>query len=330
MQSQAQISAGTIKSSVYISPFKKGMAEKLKKAKTIFVLPLEHSIEEYKTVLDEAWTVNEFEVVSVQNFNPMEYVNGNYLIASAVSVILKSGDQLSTKERIVNFIPFLSFYIYDGPTFRKKYKKLSPKARKNRKESLLRQTSQTFIHLYFSPKIEVWQKALLDTDGVVNALYEKGNLYNFGLGMFYNNAKKVNDIIESGKYTDVKSGHIGSELKDLQSETLYIPESSFDQFKRPIGKLPFLEQTEGEGINKMMEAYEGKYLVISDDELNEKILSEEKIYYMKYTRMVNRKILEVIDSSNGSSVFRYNKAGLKINLSKKMISHLNKMVKKQK
>lgn len=322
----AQISIGKLNSLTSVKDFEEDDLKKLKSSTTVFLLPETNSVEDYTTILNEVWTFNEFQVVDIESYDPADYRTGEHIVASIE--VLSIIDQ--STGRLMGFTPYLAFKYFNRSEFKKKYSKLSPKAKKKKKKSLIKLCSHNYAHIYLSTKIDVWQNSLTGgSDEIIPFTYSEDNyIYNFGLGFLYNDFKQINDFFEQGESSNMLSDVYSPILKDLEELPLYIPESSFESFKRPLGKLPKMVKESDEDISKMLDKYPSEYTLIPEEELNAKILSQERILYLKYTRLVGSRILEIIDSSNGESLFRTSTKGIKINLDKKLMSELNKAVKK--
>lgn len=74
--------------------------------------------------------------------------------------------------------------------------------------------------------------------------------------------------------------------------------------------------------------YNYKYEVISDEELNNKILNNEELYYLRYVRMNAERFLQVVNSKTGEIIYRNYITGMSYNIKSKDIKELNDKIKK--
>lgn len=115
------------------------------------------------------------------------------------------------------------------------------------------------------------------------------------------------------------------ELKKLTNNKLYIPSYMTIKYNGWTGK-----DSEGddENIQKIFKKYDYKYEVISDEELNRKILNNEELYYLRYVRMNAERFLQVVNSKTGEIIYRNYITGLSYKIKSKHIKELNSKIKK--
>ena len=68
--------------------------------------------------------------------------------------------------------------------------------------------------------------------------------------------------------------------------------------------------------------------IISDEELNNKILNNEELYYLRYVRMNAERFLQVVNSKTGEIIYRNYITGMSYNIKSKDIKELNDKIKK--
>ena len=144
--------------------------------------------------------------------------------------------------------------------------------------------------------------------------------HNFSLGLFQNYIQKLNSLLESKQRYNKLVDYTG-ELAELRKNTLYIPQYHLDQ----------MEMTEQEFKTKVFTDYPFKTAVISQKELDEKILNKEKCYYFIWNRKGNGTYFWVANSLTGDIIYSgYGGGGVKTekNVDKLTKKHLKKFTNK--
>ncbi|HRV55265.1 MAG TPA: hypothetical protein P5264_06980, partial [Mangrovimonas sp.] len=81
---------------------------------------------------------------------------------------------------------------------------------------------------------------------------------------------------------------------------------------------------------EVLSSYDYNYKFIDNDKLDEKILSGEEFYYLKYVRVNSQKFVSIINGKTGEVVYRNYYAGtaFSYNLKSKNIKQLNGLIRK--
>ncbi|HWY37984.1 MAG TPA: hypothetical protein VNY73_05460 [Bacteroidia bacterium] len=122
-------------------------------------------------------------------------------------------------------------------------------------------------------------------------LIYKNQYYNWAPGYLKNYLQHIQEYIktqtEKGKAEDVADP---AQIKELKNATLFVPVYTFD----------------GKEIGDIFKKYKYKYEAIKGSELNKKILSGEKIYYMlTYTDQNHAKIIDIYNAETGQVIYHY-------------------------
>ena len=123
----------------------------------------------------------------------------------------------------------------------------------------------------------------------------------------------MNELIEAGShhlpYDEIRL----PELKKLTQTTLYIPSYLADKISEP----------------EILSEYNYRYQIISDEELNAKILNSDELYYLRFNTARSLRWFEVINSTTGTVVYRdYRGSEMGEWCKAKHIKKLNSAVKK--
>ena len=145
-------------------------------------------------------------------------------------------------------------------------------------------------------------QTLVAPDSIYNYNYDwGGHIRNWGPGMLKNYIQSLVSYINSGKTNEVEKDEIDNktELANLTSGTLYIPDYTMIEYNPPDGN-ETLRHTESE----LLGSYTYSYKIITTQELNDKILnSNQPFYYLRYVKDCANKIVQVVNAQTGEVIY---------------------------
>lgn len=115
------------------------------------------------------------------------------------------------------------------------------------------------------------------------------------------------------------------DLKKLATHKLYIPSYMNIKFNGWTGQD---SEADDNNIDDIFKKYEYQYEIISDDDLNNRILDNQELYYLRYVRMNAERFLQVVNSKTGEIIYRNYITGLSYKIKSKHIKDLNGDIKK--
>jgi hypothetical protein len=161
----------------------------------------------------------------------------------------------------------------------------------------------------------------------MNAIYNGDYpINNWRLGYLKNYLQVANNLMLKNEVQRTEDISMSTdELKQLKTKTLYVPAIFLKEapIRAAEGAKPNLEE------KKLFNKFKFKYEIISDEELEKKILdSKETIYYLQYIQMWTDKSVAVYNSKTGELV--YLNSSVVFGLSQKEITKLSKTINKSK
>lgn len=128
----------------------------------------------------------------------------------------------------------------------------------------------------------------------------EGHVRNWGLGMLKNHIQNMTNYIAKGAdknlYSEIENNN---EIKKLSTQTLYIPDYIFNKFNMFTG-----DESKKHDEKDILEDYKFKYVIVSSDDLNQKILDDNStIYYLQYIKSSTDKFISVINSKTGEVIY---------------------------
>jgi len=303
--------------------FEKGVLKKFKKTETIFVFPSIYSKEIYEKILKESWTVTPYKIVDFKDFNIENFLGDKYSVADLTGF----KKEIRSKNRTTTLLhTYFDFKLYNGEKILKKLNKLSKKKRAKKRNDIIEKYSTNIARFYVFPKDEFLKTALSEEiETIVNFMYTEDVFFNFKPGYLKNYLQKVNNLIKKEKIYWLYKDEYLPELKKLKNEILYIPSYISIKFSRWTGDD---EERNDEYIKKLFKKYKYKYKIISDEDLNNRIINNEMFYYLRYVRVNSQKFLQVVNSKTGEVIYRNYIAGFSYNLKSKYIKDLSKKITK--
>jgi len=279
-----------------------------KKTTTVFVLSDLYDYEAYDNVLKEVWTVTPYKIVNYKDYKESEYKNEKYSVA-ILAGLKKTFENSKGGEwyKIRFFLKLEMFYKKKG-----KYK------------------TKKIAKIFFYPKDEiVWDVIASETkdEKVLNTKWFTDDVYfTYNRGFLKNYLQKINELITNNQSFWMYKSYSKPKLKELTKRILYIPmyvTSKFNALKGEDGKV------ENKEILELLKIYKYKYKIIDDEILSDKIIDNEDIYYLRYSRIVTERFIEIVNAKTGEVVYKEYKAGLlNYNIKEKNIKSLNKAIVK--
>ncbi len=271
--SYSQIGVGPNESVKYRSgTFSKESIERLKATNTIFVCKESDNIEELQLAIEEVWKITEISFIKYSELNTIDLEESS-IFKIGIQTISKTQSSGFTSNNILTYL------------------NLSLQDENNKKES--------YCRIELSQSIEdLTQLLKLNSDEEnIDYLYSKGGLHNWNVGFLKTYLKKVNDLImnEEERWLNL-SNDKNSEIKQLASITLYIPEYATLEFKRGVSSMQ--DETE------LFKSYSYNYKIINTNDLSKMILeSEEPIYYLAYVKSGSNKYVTIMNSKTAAIIY---------------------------
>lgn len=286
-----------------------------KNTKTIFVLPETYTISEYKSMLEDAWTITPFEVVYSNNLDLTQY---NFNDTSFVMLVGQMDTYLDIYDKpTYSFITYLDVFMFDS---RKKDKEMeyytemtdSRKVRYN----ITKKNKDYYARCFLQPDANLLEK--LDKDNL-NHIDLKNNpeLNTFKLGFLKNYMQYVNTKFEQGESILITDNFIDANIVNLKDNVLYIPSHVLSMLDDNRDK------AYSEIKNILFKNYNFNYDIMSDDDMNKLILKNELLYYLRYYNMNDDMYLQVINSKTGDIIYSVYDTSKRIKLKTKDIANIS-------
>ncbi|MBP9602333.1 MAG: hypothetical protein KBE41_12595 [Lutibacter sp.] len=324
------------------SEFENKRFDDFKKTTTIFVLNNLYEKKQYEEMLKSSWTITPFEVVDLKDFKYENYLSDKYSFCMMYGNTMHFSDGNEKTKFLIHF------YILDMDLVNKKKSKLID----NDYYEFLIDKKKNLAYIELIPLPEMFHFPDTKSTTAVKSNYDK-NTYNYGyfnnkksdhdmrlsnniynkkiflnydLGNLKNNFQEVNRLLLAKEFCGFNHETTTSELKQLKNKVLYLPEYlKKEYFIRPVEFKLFDE----EKLNKILSAYPYKIEFISEKELEDKILNNEDIYYLKFG--FEYRYFHVINGKTGAIVYQnYSNGMMKTNLTQSDFKDLVKAINKQK
>lgn len=312
---------------------KKGEKEtfqRFKKTKTIFVLPDVYDKATYDSIIKSSWHVTPYEIVSKKDFNLNDY-GGNqysYVRIAGYKVDIYRDPKYIKNRKPVSFLfnIYLEIYMYNFDKLIQEINKLSPKANEEKKSDVFERNTikVALISLYPKSSLNTFIK-YNDVKEIEKRIYKKAEFNNYKLGFLKNYFQKINSLIQNEQYYWSYRRKYLPELKNLKNHILYIPD--FVAMKH-IPYSTLFEKPSQKYLDEIFKDYEFKYQLIDSDELNQKILNNEPIYYFLFVKLGSQHFYEIVNAQTGEFVYDNFKTSTTTNAKPKFIKQINKYIKK--
>jgi len=261
--------------------FSEEAINKLKASKTVFIYRDSDNIEELENAIKEVWNFTE---ISFQPFSKMKGIK----LDDNISIFSIEG--LNTHVEFGNHgMSYDNTHIYLSLWMLKENKK-----GKKVRESYCR------IELHPSG-IDYYNILTVRKEDALEYIYEEGQLKNWTAGFLKNYLKYVNDALtkKSERWLFL-SDETNPELKNLKTDTLYIPEYTLTKFNKFTG-----DESKKLDEEELFKPYNFNYKIINTADLSKKIIeSKEPFYYMVYIKSSTDKYINIYNSKSGTLIYR--------------------------
>ncbi len=281
-----------------VGAFKKGELKRLKGTTTIFVLSSKYDLAEYESILQDTWTVTPYKVMLHDDFSVLDYLTGDYTFAS-ISGFVKQ----TSKSSYVH--GYLDIYMYDQEAVAKFVKKSKPEKKNfnDKFNDALNDAKIPIARVELHPTIEFIAAATRGINSTESRklLYSGDAFHTYQLGMLKNNLQKINSLIAEEKTMWMYGSDKTPEIKNLKKATLYLP----DYLKIKRNAFAFANsQRDDKDVANLMEDYPYKYEFLTEQQMTDKILEGQDMYYLKFTCVNGQKFVHVVNGKTGDLVYR--------------------------
>jgi len=296
--SQVSVGCSVSPTNLYVSKIKDSEFDYLKNTTTYFVVPKALDYDKSKNLISSIWTFNDIVFIPQDEYNEDDYmVAKNTIIRIHNDSYSLEKTTLGKGTRTINSWYVLKFEMISYPSVR-----INKKGKKD--EEIFRVAdvffTQSILNRYKNSPAYNKKK----TKGISN----EPDYYNFDYGYIKNYFQTLNDKLNKKEMLNVRDGIENTEkLKTLKEQTLYVPDwilKSSNALTGGLGKIREPEDIFGK--------YEYPYEMISYKDLNDKILSGEKFYYLMHSQFNEYKLLSIIDSVTGEMIFLVENKGYSI------------------
>ncbi|WP_411030160.1 hypothetical protein [Spongiimicrobium sp. 3-5] len=302
----------------------KEILENFKKTTTIFVFSNVYEKDIYENILKDSWDVTSYKIVAQQDFNPFDYQE-NYSFAQVGG--FKSIKTTKMGSIVTRLYTYFDIFLYDFESINKKAAKLNPKKLKKKIDDIFTENKVRIARFnLFADSDFVNTVVRKSMDEISSSLFNDDIFHNYTPGMLKNYFQKLNQLISDGEvYWMYEENDYTKEILELQSNLLYIP----NYFKIKTNAFTAGESESGDDyVKSLYDTYVYDYKFIDMDNLDDKILKEEKIYYLRYVRLNAEKFIEIVNSRTGEVIYRNYITGLSYNIKPKHLKELNKTISK--
>lgn len=289
---------------------KKDVLDSFKATETIFILSNAYETQVYDNILKDVWKVTPYKIVRIEDFNPLEYLDGKHSFAMLDGnvVMKKSGTYLHS---------YMSFFMFNQEDKLKEIEKYKKKTGKKKDEyDLMREEritiadfflykNQDFIRNNESGRIHTNATAdnsIRMTKYLTDEMYQDGAVFhNYNPGFLKNYFQKVNALITEGTTYGLYGGGCTPEVKQLKNKTLYVPQY--------VGlKYNSLSRTETDKTEEnkvaLFKDYKYKFEYVDTATLSDRIMAGEEFYYLRYVMENAQKYVQVVNSKTGEIVYK--------------------------
>lgn len=307
--------------------FPKGRLDKFKGTETIFVLSDIIDTATYEKILSDSWDITPYKLVSRDNFNILEYIDGNYSFANLEG--LHKEKQMKSGGVAHYIYIYIKFYMLDTASLKKDISKLNKDSKKYIKKlnRAISSNKENIARVDLFPKDTFLPTALTsETSVIMDTIYTKDVFYNYKSGFLKNYFQKVNNQLKDGEEYWMYENDYLPELKKLANNTLFIP--NYHLIKFNPWKMKASDNKEE--FEEVLENYDHKFQFQDENEIDKRILSGEAFYYLRFVRVNSQKFIHIVNSKTGEIIYRNYVAGMlsSYNLKSRHINDINSKIKK--
>ncbi len=300
----AQVNVGKGRSwgNLWVSSHKTGKFEEIKKNESIFVMPSKFDPNELEEIIEEIWTVNKISFITQDEFDENKK---SYL--SSGKIIIQPIDRVYSKKKKGGPMQYHGFTTVGAFIFIK-FNISTFSDVKTTKRGKLKYDVHNIAEIFFTPNIRYRSDIAVSAGGKmrignfkkINEKYgETAGFYNYDLGYIKNYFQELNNRLKNSQNLKIEDGILKKEkLKKLKSNTLYAPEwilKKYNAMAATYGKTRTKEE--------LFEKYTHKYEVLSNDEIDTKIINGDDFYYLMHTQFNQKKIISIIHSTTGEIIY---------------------------
>ena len=240
----------------------------LKSCTTLVFMPAYDTAQNhsYRQIIEQEWRLTPLKFVSYQEY--LQYKN-----KKGYAYLLFGDDKISNASQRSSYV-YLELWLWAN-------------AQKKR---------MARMELY--PDAQTSQDPSLIYDYRFNT---EGHIFNWSEGMLKNYLQQMQDYLERGqKRSGFRPGPAKAELKQLKTDTLFIPDYVLKEFNT------YLEAKGTQSAQELMANYPYPYKIISNKALSKKILAcpkGKKIYYLLFVRSNSDKYVSVIEGQSGDILY---------------------------
>lgn len=277
-------------------PFAKKYYQPFLSSKTLFILPyaFEEQLEVFNKAIKEVWTITEIEVITPNAFS--ELSDENYSVFQIVGVFADDWTNIE----------------YDLYIYKNKQEMKTDKDKFSVASFCLDVDLSRYLEMSNIAKTSYtvfWHKVNedLEKDLLHKFFYKDTQYTNLLLGHVRTYLRIINNVLLNDANRTFTTKNYFKEvvvskpelIKELQYETLYIPEHLFVCQKSFFGKITSEQMDKKE----MMSAYTYAYQILPIEEIDELIIkSQNPVYYADYFRIGNVPFFLILNSQTSDII----------------------------
>lgn len=301
-----------------LTEFSEGKLDKFKQTETIFILSNVFEKESYEKILQEAWNISPYRILDYKDFKIKDYLEGEFSFA----MISSHTDQRSGEGGMVTY-HYIEIMMLDDELTKEEYQILKSKEWSEARIRNYYSRSLAFIILFKKPVFPTDSNSNMSTlEEAENIFYSQDVFFNYELGFLKNNFQQINQLLSDEQVLRASKKIKSAELKQLKKQSLYIP--SYHSIEYKDRGHTIVENNDR--INSPFKAYDYKYKIISDEQLNEFILEGKELFYLRTTLLNTEMILEIVNSKTGAVIYRSKRQAYGRKLKSKDAQKLNKAI----
>lgn len=275
----------------------------VKSGTTYFVMPDPNSADAkaYKEIFTKNWTISKPEFISYSEIDKHIAKGNSFLNVNIISITgqllgmsktdnagrTTTTEGMKTEQRLA----YLEFWTPSDKFIESKKTRL--------------EYGLSYKDLIASYSMYVDLATAVSTEDIYAPSYNLfSHIRNWGPGIFKNCIQSFNSFFVSGENRGPYQEFLNiGELNKLKSDMLFAPDyllTKINVFNGNETKMP---------ENELFDDYKLKYKVISMEELNQKIQTNENFYYLVFIRNSNQKYVNVVNSSNGEIIYSTHVSG---------------------
>lgn len=261
--------------------------DKFKKSTTYFILQEKDykNVAAFQTAIAKVWTVTPFKIIHPSEMDALDKNTSSFFFFGGFTNI-RQGNSTRTVNTHLSYDLFM--------------------LRENKKKKIVQELFGKFLlHLdgegyrYVTRYSSGTNKQF--SEKIIPYLYNEAAMQNWNPLMISGYLKVINDGLTTGKLRSVFEEYTNKEaLKELQTQTLYIPDYVNNKFNMFTGA----EADKEVDVTDVKTAYPFPYTYIALNELeNMAQQSENGLYYLSYIKSSTDKYVSVFQSKTGALLY---------------------------